>query len=122
VSGDAYQNIIDQSELDFAIQMSKNEYFSELEKIIPTEPSTNESHVTANYNPGGGSSQNFQRRFRIQDKIIDVKNYARIKLRQDGDNVKLFGEVNNKIYVKDDQTLQEAGVHEGDTLKLVVKF
>lgn len=105
------KNIIEQDDIKAALEMSMNEYVSDLEKTLPAEPSENDEHakLTFHNNDANVKSIAFTRRFNPQDKISDLKNFVKIKARSYS-NIRLMGQNVNKIFINDNETLEHAGI------------
>jgi hypothetical protein len=93
-----------------------NEYIDVIKKNLPKEPEvgTNSVQVTFKFNGKMGPSI-FNRNFNYCDKIRDMKNYVKIILRT-YENVSLTGLENNKIYVEDNVSLEDAGVKDREMI------
>ena len=110
------KNLILDDELNQAIEMSMNDYVEELERSLPKEPNSEFqcNHPEVKFQPNDKKSS-FIRRFNSEDKVRDLKNFAKVKLRTYGE-IRLLGMNDNKIYINDEETLNEAGVKNGQTI------
>ena len=111
--GENEKNLLEDSDLKTVMELSLNEYLDDLSKELPKEPSLDEPFFDVNVKPADKSIF-FSRRFNPTDKISAIKTFSKIKLRTYAD-IKLCGAYNNKIYVKDNETLEEANIKDKDT-------
>ena len=82
IIGDIMQ---DQMHLGKVLDQSKNEYFKELEKRIPAEPDTDDCYsLSFKYK---NSKEEFNRKFKPDDTVEDLKTYAKVKFRKNSDFV-----------------------------------
>ncbi len=70
-------NMIEQNELDAIMQLSINEYFDDLKKCLSNEPSLDDDYIEINFITSCDSNT-MSRRFSLDNKIEDVKNYIKI--------------------------------------------
>jgi hypothetical protein len=115
---DYEQEMIESNEMKEVMEMSLNSYISDLQSQLPPEPlpnSGNSVEITI-FHPK--DNQTFSRNFNTSDRIIHIKNFMKTKIRT-YDDIKLVGKTNNKIYVKDDETLEEAGIQPNQKIELV---
>jgi ataxin-3 len=108
---DFEQNLILEDEIKFAMEVSLNEYLETLQSQIRSEPSQEEAHFKLYFNTQDKKS--FERRFYKDDKIKHVSIFCKITCRTYGD-IRITGMKKNKIYIDMDQTLEQAGVEDGD--------
>jgi len=102
--------------LKTAIEISMNDYVDDIRKIIPKEPEECSEAVEICFlqNRNKGPTV-FNRKFNLNDKIGDIKNYIKMLFRTYGD-VKLSGSVSNKIYINNNDSLRDSGFAEKETL------
>ncbi len=93
-----------------------NEYVDEIRKNLPKEPEESSEAVEVCFlqNRKKGPTV-FNRKFNLNDKIGDIKNFVKMLFRTYGD-VKLSGSISNKIYVNNNDSLKDAGLNEKETL------
>lgn len=96
---DGYNNILEQS---------KNDYFAEIEKSLPKEPPIDEEFFLITVK-NKTSPTGFTRRFNPNDKIEDIKNFAMVKFKTNGD-IGLFTEKEGNILFDPSQLIKDAGL------------
>jgi ataxin-3 len=95
------KNLILDDEMKQVMELSLNEYIHDLEKSLPIEPKLKENSILVRFSYG---KIIFERKFAKEDKLIDLKNYMKIKLRT-------YNDVKVSIKEEDDsRTLTELGL------------
>lgn len=112
-------NFIEQSYLKQAEEKSLEDYIYNLYNILPPEAQIDSAFVDINMKPKDKLIF-YSRRFNFSDKIKDLKNFAKIKLRTFSE-VELVNINNNKIYEDDEQSLSEAGLGTKETIIINIK-
>jgi hypothetical protein len=91
-----------------------NDFLDELYKKLPSEPDTEEEHLDMNFKPEM-KSVFFSRRFRYTDKIVDLKNFAKLKMASQTEII-LVNAYDKTVYDNEEMSLKEAGFKEKATL------
>jgi len=99
-------NILD-DDLKTAMELSLTLYCEELEKGIPQEPNFNDINAINLLIKCGDKS--FSRRFNKSDKIRDVNNFMKAKLRT-YNTIELFENLPKKVYSDESKSLEESGI------------
>lgn len=109
------KQIIEENELMLAQAKALEDYLENIYANLPNEPPIDEeNYVDINVKPHDKSAF-YSRRFRNSDKIKDLRNFAKLKLKTLNE-VELQGIMSKKIYQEDDQTLLDAGFGNKETI------
>ena len=97
------QICVDQIYLNEALEKSKNQYFMEIENLLPKEPKEGLELEFRSVN----NEDSFKRRFSCDDKIGDLKNFAKVKFRKTSDVI-IYTKDEGNLLLDKDMTLKDA--------------
>ncbi len=114
---DLLQDIMsDQLYMNRVMEESKNEYFKEIEKIIPEEPKDGEDSYTLSFGYKN-SKEEFTRKFSPNDSVNDLKNYAKVAFRKNSD-FNMFTKEEGKILFDTNAKIKDSGINKGDKIMI----
>ena len=114
---DLLQDIMsDQLYMNRVMEESKNEYFKELEKIIPEEPKDGEYSYTLSFGYKN-SKEEFTRKFSPNDSVNDLKNYAKVAFKKNSD-FNMFTKGKGKILFDTNAKIKDSGINNGDKIMI----
>ena len=114
---DLLQDIMsDQLYMNRVMEESKNEYFKEIEKIIPEEPKDGEDSYTLSFGYKN-SKEEFTRKFSPNDSVNDLKNYAKVAFRKNSD-FNMFTKEEGKILFDINAKIKDSGINKGDKIMI----
>ena len=116
-TSDLLQDIMsDQLYMNRIMEESKKEYFQEIQKQIPEEPKDDENCYTLSF--GYKNSKDvFTRKFRGDDTVNDLKNFAKLKFRKNSD-VNMFTKDEGKILFDTTVKIKDSGIINGDKIMI----
>ena len=106
----------DQLYMNRVMEESKNEYFKDLEKIIPEEPKDGEDAYTLSFGYKN-SKEEFTRKFSPNDSVNDLKNYAKFAFRKNSD-FNMFTKDEGKILFDTNAKIKDSGINKGDKIMI----
>ena len=116
-TSDLLQDIMsDQLYMNRIMEQSKNEYFKELEKQLPEEPKDEKDSYTLSFGYKN-SKEVFTRKFRGEDTVNDIKNYAKIVFRKNSD-INMFTKDEGKILFDTTAKIKDSGIINGDKIMI----
>ena len=114
---DLLQDIMsDQLYMNRVMEESKNEYFKQIEKIIPEEPKDDEESYTLSFGYKN-SKKEFTRKFSPNDSVNDLKNYAKVAFRKNSD-FNMFTKDEGKILFDTNAKIKDSGINKGDKIMI----
>ena len=114
---DLLQDIMsDQLYMNRVMEESKNEYFKQIEKIIPEEPKDGEDSYTLSFGYKN-SKEEFTRKFSPNDSVNDLKNYAKVAFRKNSD-FNMFTKDEGKILFDTNAKIKDSGINKGDKIMI----
>ena len=99
------------------MEQSAQEYFQQIEKKLPEEPNDEEDEYYKLSFGYKNSKDEFSRKFRPDDKISDLKNFAKVKFRRNSD-FNMFTENEGKILFDTEAKLKDAGINKNDKIMI----
>ena len=106
----------DQLHLEKILDQSKNEYFKELEKQIPSEPDTDDCFsLSFKYK---NSKEEFNRKFKPDNTVADLKTYAKVKFRKNSDFTMYTQGEDGKILFDPNAKIKDTGIVNGDKIMI----
>ena len=106
----------DQLYLNRVMEESKNEFFNEIEKTIPSEPKEGEDFYTLTIGYKN-SKEEFTRKFSPNDSVNDIKNYAKVKYKKNSD-FNMFTKKEGKILFDTNVKIKDSGIKNGDIIMI----
>ena len=103
--------------LNRIMEESKNEYFKQIEKNLPIEPEDDDDEYFKLSFGYKNSKEEFSRKFRPDDKVSDIKNYAKVKFRRNSD-FNMFTKDEGKILFDTEVKLKDAGINKNDKIMI----
>ena len=114
---DLLQDIMsDQLYMNRVMEESKNEFFNEIEKIIPSEHKEGEDFYTLTIGYKN-SKEEFTRKFSPNDSVKDIKNYAKVKYKKNSD-FNMFTKKEGKILFDTNVKIKDSGIKNGDIIMI----
>ena len=114
---DLLQDIMsDQLYMNRVMEESKNEYFKEIEKIIPEEPKEGEDSYTLSFGYKN-SKEEFTRKFSPNNSVNDLKNYAKVVFKKNSD-FNMFTKEQGKILFDTNAKTKDSGINNGDKIMI----
>ena len=114
---DLLQDIMsDQLYMNRVMEESKNEYFKEIEKIIPEEPKEGEDSYTLSFGYKN-SKEEFTRKFSRNNSVNDLKNYAKVVFKKNSD-FNMFTKDQGKILFDTNAKIKDSGINNGDKIMI----
>lgn len=105
----------DQQLLNGVLEESKNEYFRQIEDLLPKEPNDEEDFYNISVRAKNGTGE-YSRKFGPNDSVNDIKNFAKCKLRKNSD-IAMFTE-SDKILFDTSAKIKDSGI--GKQEKIIV--
>ena len=106
----------DQLYMNRIMEESKNEYFKQIEQNIPEEPKDDEDSYTLSFGYKN-SKEVYTRKFRPDDSVNDIKNYAKVKFRKNSD-FNMFTKDSGKILFDNSAKIKDSGIIKGDKIMI----
>ena len=106
----------DQLYINRIMEESKNEYFKQKEQSIPEEPKDDEDSYTLSIGYKN-SKEVYTRKFRPDDTVNDIKNYAKVKFKKNSD-FNMFTKDNEKILFDTSAKIKDSGIIKGDKIMI----
>ena len=106
----------DQLYLNRVMEESKNEYFRQVEKMIPEEPKDEDDAYLLSFGYKN-SKDEFTRKFSPDDSVNDLKNYAKVKFRKNSD-FNMFTKDEGKILFDTSVKIKDSGINNGDKIMI----
>ena len=106
----------DQLYMNRVMEESKNEFFNEIEKTIPSEPKDGEDSFTLTIGYKN-SKDEFTRKFSPNDSVNDIKNYAKVKYKKNSD-FNMFTKNEGKILFDTNVKIKDSGIQKGDKIMI----
>ena len=106
----------DQLYINRIMEESKNEYFKQIEQNIPEEPKDDEDSYTLSIGYKN-SKEVYTRKFRPDDTVNDIKNYAKVKFKKNSD-FNMFTKDNEKILFDTSAKIKDSGIIKGDKIMI----
>ena len=106
----------DQLYINRIMEESKNEYFKQIEQSIPEEPKDDEDSYTLSIGYKN-SKEVYTRKFRPDDTVNDIKNYAKVKFKKNSD-FNMFTKDNEKILFDTSAKIKDSGIIKGDKIMI----